>query len=203
MAVLPVYIAVDVSASVEGSTSKEIERVLKEIVRSARENDRVVNTLQVGYINFADEAYEISPIADITNLTVTPPTFFTGTTKPAALFTKLKHLITRDINRLTETNKQVRRPAVILLTDGRFGPDWEPAFHNLTEYDAHTKEGFPYYPFIVPLGVGNPDSDLLHAVAHPPFMSELTETSRGNEGRILETLSEMLSVSFVETTARR
>lgn len=195
---LPVYVAVDVSASMESGALAEIDRVLAEILQSAREVNELANRLRVGYIQFADAAHVLLPVPDFPDLAAFPPTSFGGTTNPAALFTLLTSLIVRDVDRLARSGARVCRPVVLLLTDGQFGAGWEPCFRDLTEYDPLTSEGFPCYPFVVPIGVGDRDPDVLRLVAHPPFIAGLAENAHGGEGAVLATLGDLLSASFVD-----
>ena len=55
----------------------------------------------------------------------------------------------------------------------------------------------PFYPYIVPRGVGRCNRDALREVAHPPFIAGLAESVRGREGVVLSRLCETLGGSFV------
>ncbi len=196
--VLPVYVAVDVSASMAGEAATEIERVLADIHRTVVRGGEVANRLRIGYLQFADHAHVLVPVPDHPVPDPFSVTGFGGTTNSTALFTLLPDMITRDVDRFARAGALVCRPVVLLVTDGQFDAGWEPAFRDLTEYDTLTSQGFPHYPFVVPLGIGTQDGDMLRLAAHPPFIAGLAEDAYGREGAVLEALGEMLNASFIE-----
>jgi uncharacterized protein YegL len=125
-----------------------------------------------------------------------------GGTSYSAAFTKLRSEIERNVAELKASDFEVHRPAVYFITDGEptDGGAWEQAFAALTHYDKTTKQGFAYYPNVIPCGVGDADPATLAKLIHPQGrMKMFLQKEGGDPAKALSAMIEIIVSSTLSS----
>ncbi|WP_439382088.1 vWA domain-containing protein [Amycolatopsis lexingtonensis] len=162
--------AIDVSGSLTENATAATAAVnqLAELMYGG--NDPVARHCWFSVVQFATDAHELLRMCRLRAGQALPDVRYGGVTNFGPLFTLLTTLIRRDLAHLHHEGYAVFRPAVLILTDGQASDDWTGEFIQLTEYDTAAGVGFSYYPFVLPIGIGIADHDLLATMHHPPFI---------------------------------
>jgi uncharacterized protein YegL len=176
---LPFYLLCDVSGSMSPHIGA-LNQALRDFRDSLASNPVLGDKVQLGVIDFADDAREVVPLGDFSgaDLESRPLSARGGTNYGAALRT-LRTTIERDVAAGSERYRYFR-PAVFFLTDGvPTDHGWQTAFAELTSFDEERGEGFRSYPLFVPFGIGDADAKVLASMVHPQDRSVLFMANAG------------------------
>lgn len=168
---LPFYVVIDVSWSMDGDNLRAASDIMPRIVDVLAQNPILADKVRFGLIDFSDTAQVLLPLCDVLdpNL-VLPGLAVRGGTSYAAAFRALRKQIEQDVHQLKADNFSVHRPAVFFLSDGAptdEETEWRAAFAELTEYDRQSRTGFAMYPNVIPFGVDNADPRIMQQLIHP------------------------------------
>ncbi len=156
--ILPFYLVVDVSYSMtQDGKIDAANGITRELRNALAEHPVIADKVRFSVIDFSDEAQVLFPLGDLSMQNDDVQFSARGGTSYVAAFQTLRTEIDRDVRQLKADGFDVHRPAVFFISDGDpTDPDgeWQRAFAELTSYDKTTKTGFPYYPNVIPFGVG-------------------------------------------------
>jgi uncharacterized protein YegL len=197
--ILPFYIVVDVSWSMsqEGKIDSA-NGIIDELTTALAEQPVIADKVRFAVIDFSDDAQVQLPLCDLSMTPAPPPFSVRGGTSYVAAFERLRDQIEQDVAQLKADGFAVHRPAVFFISDGEPTDDdasWRKAFADLTSYDKETKTGFPFFPNVIPFGVGaRPDT--LRDLIHPQKRSRAYFMKDGaNAGQALAQMAEILIAS--------
>jgi uncharacterized protein YegL len=168
---LPFYLVIDVSFSMQGTKLAAANDVLPKVLDALAEAPILSDKVRFALLDFADDAQVRLPLCDLLDEHVTLPSLSVrGGTSYAAAFRLLRQEIEANVKQLKADGFAVHRPAVFFLSDGEPTDDeaeWRDAFKELTFFDREAKSGFPMYPNFVPCGVDGADPRVLQQLIHP------------------------------------
>lgn len=156
--VIPFYFVCDVSASMAGDRIDAVNDLLPTIKSALQLNTFARDLLRVGLVSFSDDVQVDLPITDLTLVEVLPLLETRGGTMFSGVLRSMRAQIQSDYALLKGDGFQVKRPIVVLLTDGVPTEDrssWERAFAELTD------PSFKQFPNIIPVGIGESDRDVV------------------------------------------
>ncbi|MEV4140711.1 VWA domain-containing protein [Dactylosporangium sp. NPDC049742] len=160
---LPFYLVVDVSLSMQGSKLDSANRMLPAIVDALAENPILSDKVRFGLIDFSDDAQVRLPLCDLLDPDLTLPALSVrGGTSYAAAFQTLQREIDANVAQLKADQYVVHRPAVWFISDGEPTDQkqvWERAFAALTSARI--------YPNFIPCGVDQADIKVMGSLIHP------------------------------------
>ncbi|MET8548920.1 vWA domain-containing protein [Micromonospora zamorensis] len=172
--ILPFYLVVDVSWSMQQSGKLDAARnILPGVADALAKNPILNDKVRFSLIDFSDDATVLVPLCDLSQQNTLPSLELRGGTSYGAAFRLLRQQLESDVTQLRSDGYRVHRPAVFFISDGEPTDDWKAAFVALTEYDKETGTGFRWYPVFVPCGVDAADRDVLRLLVHPPRKSKL------------------------------
>jgi uncharacterized protein YegL len=168
---LPFYLVIDVSYSMDGENLKAANDIMPELADAIARNPILSDKVRFSLVDFSDDARVQLPLCDLLDPNVVLPGLTVrGATSYAAAFRTLRHQIEQDVLQLKGDNFSVHRPAVFFVSDGSpsdSDQEWRSAFLELTEYDKPTGTGFAMYPNVIPFGVDQADPKILQSLIHP------------------------------------
>jgi uncharacterized protein YegL len=155
---LPVYLIVDVSASM-GTYLKEMNRAISGFFDRIRADPVADDMVQLSVITFANEARVLIPMRASTESDVPYLTLGVGT-HYGPVFRLLKYVIPEDVARLRLFEDRIFRPLAFFVTDGPpSDQDWTEALGEIQD------PVFRYSPTIIALGFSAADPSALRAIA--------------------------------------
>lgn len=160
---LPFYLVVDVSFSMEGDKLRAANNILPAIVDALAENPILSDKVRFGLIDFADDAKVRLPLCDLLDPNLSLPGLAArGGTNFTAAFTTLRKEMEANVAQLKADQYLVHRPAVWFISDGEpldAEASWRQAFGELTSLKA--------YPNFIPCGVDEADVKVMGSLIHP------------------------------------
>jgi uncharacterized protein YegL len=155
--VLPVYLVVDVSASLTGDLDS-INEAVASLFNSLKANPRVVDVVRVSLIGFSDNAQTILPLGDVREV-ISPGLVAGGTTNYSAALSLVRQVIPDDVAALKREGFRVNRPLMFFVTDGSpVDPSWRAALDDLRSPE------FLQRPTIVAIGFGSVDPAIIREI---------------------------------------
>lgn len=155
--VLPLYIALDTSASMWPATeqlSSALSTVVDRLLRQPVTNNRIY----LSVVSFSDEArleLRLTPLSEVHEFPELQPS---GSTYYSPVLRLLRETISRDVQELKEASIRVFRPVVAILTDGTpIDSEWQSELQLLA--DIHSS------PTILAFGFGTADPAVLSRLA--------------------------------------
>ncbi|WP_229072854.1 VWA domain-containing protein [Actinoplanes sp. DH11] len=170
---LPFYLVVDVSYSMNGPKMEQANQILPAVADALAKAPILADKVRFGLLDFSDDAQVVLPLSDMTGHQHLPKLAVRGGTDFGAAFRTLRERLHQDVAQLRADGFKVHRPAVFFLSDGEPQPGWEADFAALTEYDKQTGQGFKWYPVLVPCGVDEAGRDTMRRLVHPYRRSKL------------------------------
>jgi uncharacterized protein YegL len=168
---LPFYLVVDVSYSMEGKKLEAANRMIMEVRDALAKDPILADKVRFSVIDFSDDARVVLPLCNLLERNITLPTLtLRGGTSFAAPLRLLRDEIESNIKQLKADGFVTHRPAVFFLSDGMPTDEegqWQSAFRDLTTYDRETKVGFAMRPNIVPCGVDDADPQVMRQLIFP------------------------------------
>jgi uncharacterized protein YegL len=160
---LPFYLVVDVSLSMQGSKLDSANKIMPAIVDALSENPILSDKVRFGLIDFSDDAQVRLPLCDLLDPNLTLPSLSVrGGTSYAAAFQTLQREIDANVAQLKADQYVVHRPAVWFISDGEptdHDPVWRGAFDQLRNARI--------YPNFIPCGVDQADMKVMGSLIHP------------------------------------
>lgn len=160
---LPFYLVIDVSYSMDGDKLDAANRIMPQIVDALAQNPILSDKVRFGLIDFSDDAQVRLPLCDLLEQNLTLPALeVRGATSFAAAFNLLRSEIQSNVAQLKADQYVVHRPTVWFISDGvptDSEPTWRKAFADLTTSSM--------YPNLIPCGVDNADVNVMGSLIHP------------------------------------
>lgn len=160
---LPVYILLDCSESMVGDAINSVQSGLEMLLGTLRSDPHALETAWVSIITFSNEAEQIIPLQEITEIQ-TPKLKPRPGTALGKAFSLLRNCIAGEVRQSTGGQKADYRPLVFLLTDGQPTDDWKTVKQAVDAFAS------PRIANLYAIGCGDDiDFDMLHEVADGVF----------------------------------
>ncbi|MFE6039975.1 hypothetical protein [Streptomyces sp. NPDC056452] len=144
---LPVYIAVDAPAPPR-SRDVLFDRVLVELYDQLASSPRVSDLVHVSVLAFSAHPFVAVELTSVGDLISMPKVACEGSADYPAAFTLLARRIDADITALSEQGWAVRRPMVLLLSNGAPRDDsWRESYRRLVDPTRRTRPHIIGYGF--------------------------------------------------------
>jgi len=121
---LPVYLVLDISASMTGESIEAVKNGMQILVAALRQDPYALETAALSVITFNHEAQQDIPLTEL-SLFQEPQLHASGQTGLGAALVLLSDCIRREVKKTTEEQKGDWRPLVFLMTDGLPTDDWK------------------------------------------------------------------------------
>jgi uncharacterized protein YegL len=157
--VFPVFLLVDVSASMAGGPIEALNQALPALQAEMRSNPLVGEIARVALVTFSDDARVQIPLADLA-YTQLPEVLVEGGTNFAAAFRGLRQAIDQGMASLPK-GTPVYRPVVFFMSDGEHNAseDWSGALGQIQD------AGWKWRPEVVSFGFGEANGDAMRRTA--------------------------------------
>lgn len=205
---LPFYLVVDVSMSMSGPRIDQVNQILPQMAMTLERDPILVDKVRFGAIDFSGDARVVLPLCDLTTVGSLPTFQERDRTSYAAAFELLRTQIQADVDQLKADGCKVFRPTVFFMSDGDPTEDeavWRAAFTDLITFDKDTKQGFAYYPNVIPFGIVGASPQVLQQLIHPstgerPMKMFLTDQG-ADAAASIGAMAEILIASVVSSAA--
>jgi uncharacterized protein YegL len=155
--VLPCYLAIDTSSSMNGKPIDDINVELPRLVAKMRTEVLLAEICQVGLVTFDGEATTKVKLAEVMDMKVPSLSARVPRTNYAAVFNLLRERLAEDLYELYITGRRPYRPAVFFLSDGHpNAADWLQPLERLTD-----RSEFYGAPNIVAFGFGDANEQIV------------------------------------------
>jgi uncharacterized protein YegL len=157
--IFPVFLLVDVSASMAGGPIEALNAALPGLKNEMLSNPTVGEIARVALVTFSDEARVLLPLGDLAFAEL-PEVLVEGGTNFAAAFRGLRQAIDQGMSSLPK-GTPVYRPVAFFMSDGdnTAKEDWTAALASVQD------SSWKYRPEIVAFGFGDAKDDTLRRVA--------------------------------------
>jgi len=156
--IFPVFIVVDVSASMAGGPIEAVNEALPNLQKEMVSNPTVGEIARVALVTFSDTASTVVPLCDLAEAEL-PEVMVEGGTNFAAGFREVRNAITSGLGSLPK-GTPIYRPVVFFMSDGEHQAheDWIPALDELRD------RSWKFAPVVVSFGFGNANTDNLRRI---------------------------------------
>jgi len=187
--VLPFYLLCDESYSMTDHLDK-MNACVRELCKAIATDRQVASKSRLCLIGFSSTANVLVPLSRLTELREITGLTATAATNYGAAFTRLREVISSDVEALNASDHVVYRPVVFVLSDGlpTDPASWRAAHDRLVDRD------WPARPHIVAIGIGDADTGTLKSIS--TFRTYLN-TGGVTAGAALRKLNEVLTSSIV------
>ena len=120
---LPVYLVLDVSASMQGIPIESVKRGVKSLVEALRKDPYAIETAYLSVITFNHEAYQEMPLTELAFFQE-PKLEASGQTGLGSALNLLSICIENEVQTTSFDSKGDWKPLVFLMTDGAPTDDW-------------------------------------------------------------------------------
>ena len=157
--IFPVFMVVDVSASMAGGPLEALNDSLPGLKKEMLSNPTVGEIARVCLVTFSDQARTVIPLTDLAEADL-PELMVEGGTNFAAAFRETRQAITSGLGALPK-GTPIYRPVVFFLSDGEHvsREDWVAALNELRD------KTWKFTPEIVTFGLGDVNPDALKQIA--------------------------------------
>lgn len=156
--VLPVYLVVDTSYSLEGDIPS-LNQATARFFRALTREPSTADLVRVCLIDFSDDARVVLPLSEVYDINSPPTLAARSATNYSAAFRLLRQVIPDDVAGLKHEGFRVFRPLVFFLTDGAPNDrDWRAVLDELRSPD------FRQRPTIVAVGFGSADPTIIREI---------------------------------------
>jgi uncharacterized protein YegL len=157
--IFPVFLLVDVSASMAGGPIEALNRSLPELKKEMQSNPTVGEIARIALLTFSDEVRVVLPLGDLAFAEL-PEVLVEGGTDFAAALRGVRQAIDQGMSGLPK-GTPVYRPVVFFMSDGDHTAkeDWTTALAELKD------DTWKYRPEIVAFGFGDARPDALQQIA--------------------------------------
>jgi len=158
--IFPVFLLVDVSASMAGGPIEALNKALPEMKQEMLSNPTVGEIARVGLVTFSDEARTVVPLSDLAYADI-PEVLVEGGTNFAAGFRGVRAAIDAGLGSLPK-GTPIYRPVVFFMSDGmhQAREDWVPALELLRD------PKWKFRPEEVTFGFADAKGDALGRIAN-------------------------------------
>lgn len=146
--IFPLYVCIDVSASMEGPKIESLNYALQAIHEFVSSDPFINDKALIGVISFSSTAQVLLPLTHMADVVEFPSLNAKEATNFGNAFTCLKQAIHADISALKNQGyTNIQRPIVFFVSDGEpTDIGWQPI------HDALVNKQFPYWPHVVTFG---------------------------------------------------
>lgn len=157
--VFPVFLLVDVSASMAGGPIEAVNKALPDIQNEMRTNPMVGEIARVGLTTFSDESRVVIPLCDLADAHL-PELMVEGGTNFAAAFRGMRQAIETGMTSLPK-GTPVYRPVVFFMSDGahQAREEWTEPLKKLRD------SSWKFAPEVVSFGFGDSHQESLRKIA--------------------------------------
>ncbi len=157
--IFPVFLLVDVSASMAGGPIEALNKALPEMKNEMLSNPTVGEIARIALVTFSDEARTVIPLSDLA-YTEIPEVLIEGGTNFAAGFRGVREAIEKGLGSLPK-GTPVYRPVVFFMSDGahQAREDWVPALGQLRD------PSWKFRPEVVSFGFSDAQDAALQRIA--------------------------------------
>lgn len=157
--IFPVFLLIDVSASMAGGPIEAVNAALPELKTEMLSNPTVGEIARVAVLTFSDEGRTVVPLCDLADADI-PEITAEGGTNFAAGFRELKQAIDSGMAALPK-GTPVYRPVAFFMSDGEHvaREDWQAAHDQLRD------KSWKFAPEVVAFGFGNANREVIRRVA--------------------------------------
>lgn len=147
--VFPVFILVDVSASMAGGPIEAVNAAIPDLKKEMLSDPTVGEIARVGVVSFSDVGRTVIPLCDLAYAEI-PEIMVEGGTNFAAAFREVKSAITKGLHSLPK-GTPFYRPVVFFMSDGahQAAEQWGPVLDDLKD------KSWKFAPEIVCFGFGD------------------------------------------------
>jgi uncharacterized protein YegL len=158
--IFPVFLLVDVSASMAGGPIEALNKALPEMKNEMLSNPTVGEIARVGLVTFSDEARTVVPLSDLAYADI-PEVLVEGGTNFAAGFRGVRAAIDAGLGSLPK-GTPIYRPVVFFMSDGmhQAREDWVPALQLLRD------PNWKFRPEVVTFGLADANDEALGRIAN-------------------------------------
>jgi uncharacterized protein YegL len=157
-AVLPIYLLVDVSASMQATLQNFQDALTKALDVMLAERSFAASQIRLSIICVADDAQVALPLTPLSDDLAVPTLVGHGATYFSSGFARTATVMRSDIARLRSEGLGVHRPVVLFFTDGL--PVDDPA-----DWHSALRELRAEHPTIIAVGAGETDPRILTEIA--------------------------------------
>jgi len=158
--VVPFYICIDVSASMEGKLIESLNSALRTIHQWISSNPLVDEKVRICVITFSESAEVVLPLSRMTDVVDFPDLMVKSGTNYGSAFTCLKQTLEDDFTTLKAESVKIYRPIVFFVSDGKpTDTNWQ------TAHAAVADKNWSFSPHIISFGVGGAQSETIREVA--------------------------------------
>ena len=159
-AVLPVYLLLDVSASLTGVVD-DLNDAVAALLTSLEGEPQVAEIARISIITFSDHAEAVLELCEIASAASRMPRITAGGgTAYGPALRLARDRIGTDLDLLRSEGRRVFRPLLLFITDGA-----PTDTHWYQDLDALTDPGFPARPTILAFGFSSADPTILRRLA--------------------------------------
>ena len=157
--IFPIFLVVDVSASMAGGAIEALNNSLPAIKSEMLTNPTIGEIARISIVTFSDVGRTILPLCDLIDWDI-PEIAIEGGTNFAAGLRETRQAITSGLADLPK-GTPIYRPVVFFMSDGEHqsAEDWEPALNELKD------PRWKFSPEVVAFGFGNANADALRHIA--------------------------------------
>jgi uncharacterized protein YegL len=157
--IFPVFIVIDVSASMAGGAIEAVNAAIPELQKEMRRNPTVGEIARVAVVTFSDESRVLIPLTDLAYAEL-PEIMVEGGTNFAAGFRGTREAIENGLRSLPK-GTPVYRPVVFFMSDGQHTAleRWEPALEQLKD------RSWKFSPEVVAFGFQDADREMMQRIA--------------------------------------
>ncbi|WP_239310465.1 MULTISPECIES: VWA domain-containing protein [unclassified Frankia] len=193
---IPFYLVVDVSQSMDGPRLDTANLILRRIGEALAHDPVAAARVRVGVIDFAGGSRTVLPLCDLLDTATLPRLACRDDgTRYAPAFNLLRATVDRDRRQLEADGFAVGRPGVFFLSDGEPFDDppgaWEAAFAALLRECQST-------PNVIPCAVADSNPEIMRALAHPaPTVPLFIQSRSASPESAIKNLTEIIVRSVV------
>jgi uncharacterized protein YegL len=157
--IFPVFLVIDVSASMAGGPIEALNQALPDLKTEMLANPTVGEIARIALITFSDEARVVLPLVDLAYANL-PELLVEGGTNFAAALRQVRQTIEQGMGALPK-GTPVYRPVVFFMSDGEHmaREDWAPALAQVKD------SSWKFRPEIVVFGFGDANGTTLRTIA--------------------------------------
>jgi uncharacterized protein YegL len=157
--VFPVFLLIDVSASMAGGPIEALNAALPDLQHEMRANPMVGEIARIALVTFSDESRVVLPLCDLAEVQL-PELYVEGGTDFATAFRGMRHAIDSGMRSLPK-GTPVYRPVVFFMSDGenQAHENWVDPLKQLRD------PGWRFAPEVVTFGFGAAKHESLQAIA--------------------------------------
>lgn len=195
--VLPFYLLVDESGSMDGAPIDTINQSVKSLFDVVSASVAVSQRAYVAFLGFSTDASELLPLMDLGQARETDIPVYSAKneTNYGEAFKLLRAVIERDCGKLKSLNMKVFRPLIFFISDGQpTDPTWE------SDLAAVHDQTWSYHPNILSFGLGNVDAQVMTKIATK--RAYVQTDSSAPMAELLSKVFETITYSIVTTASK-